>query len=249
MPCVCTYSRPRRRWPISKPAFNRPKRSVKAKVQTQIRKGKRVRISGYEYSKLVARDYHNLHNIGRLMLLQGTRLSEVMQARVEHVDLERGTWLIPKSKTNAGKRTLRLTAEARSIMAVRSAAAPAAWPFPGKKAGTQLVDVENAHQMVLKATGLAFVIYESRHTFATRFYERTRDVIALKDVLGHSSLRTIMKYVHIGQEHVHAAMMVYEAGLVPLNVGGAFGGATSTKKAQPAQTGDKNISPTNVRVN
>ena len=73
--------------------------------------------------------------------------------------------------------------------------------------------------------------------------------MALKDVLGHSSLRTIMKYVHIGQEHVDAAMKVYESGLVPLKVGGPFGGTTSPKKAQSEQTGDNDISPTNTGIN
>ena len=74
-------------------------------------------------------------------------------------------------------------------------------------------------------------------------------MIALKDVLGHSSLRTIMKYVHIGQKHVDAAMKIYESGFVPLKTGGPFGGTTSTKKAKPEQTGDNDISPTNIRLN
>jgi integrase len=158
--------------------------TVKSKEHVQVRGGKRVRVAGYEYSKLATRDYHDLHDLARLMLLQGPRPAEAMAARVEHVDLEEGTWFIPKSKSVAGKPTLRLTAEARSILGARIAAAPASgWLFPGKKTGTHLVDVENAHRAVLQATGLAFVLYDLRHTFVTRFYEQTKDVIALKDVL------------------------------------------------------------------
>jgi integrase len=58
----------------------------------------------------------------------------------------------------------------------------------------------NAHRAVLGYTGLSFVIYDLRHTFATRFYQTTKDVVALKEVLGHSSLRTVMKYVHVSAE-------------------------------------------------
>jgi integrase len=169
--------------------------------------------------------------VARLMILQGPRPSEVMAARVEHVDLEHGTWHIPKSKSAAGKRTLRLTAEARSILGARIASAPSSgWLFEGKKPGTHLLDVENAHQAVLEATGLAFVIYDWRHTFATRFYEATKDVVALKEILGHSNLRTIMKYVHVSRDHVDGAMRAYEASLCQ------SGANASAKNSKPALT-------------
>jgi integrase len=145
--------------------------TVKSKPHMQSRNGKRVPVAAYEYSKLAPREYRNLHDVGRLMLLQGPRPAEVMQARVDHVDLEQGTWFIPKSKSAAGKRTLRLTGEARSILAERVASAPqSGWLFEGKTSG-HLLSVENAHQSVLDATGQAFVLYDLRHTFATRFYQ------------------------------------------------------------------------------
>ena len=188
--------------------------TVKSKPHMQTRKGKRVPIAAYEYSKLSVREYRDLYDVGRLMALQGPRPAEVMAVRIEHVNLEQGTWSIPKSKSSAGKRTLRLTAEARSILAARVASASeSGWLFHGKKPGAHLLDVENAHQAVLGVTGLAFVLYDFRHTFATRFYQATKDVVALKEVLGHSNLRTIMKYVHVGQDHVDGAMKVFEATL------------------------------------
>ena len=205
--------------------------TVKSKAHTQTRNGKCVEVSAYEYSKLAAREYRDLYDVGRLMVLQGPRPAEVMQTRVEHVNLEEGTWFIPKSKSAAGKRTLRLTAEARSILATRVASATSSgWLFPGKKRGTHLTDVENAHKAVLDSKGLAFVLYDLRHTFATRFYQATKDVVALKEVLGHSNLRTIMKYVHVNREHVDGAMKIYEASLCQ------FGANASTKNAQSEAT-------------
>jgi hypothetical protein len=49
-----------------------------------------------------------------------------------------------------------------------------------------------------------------------RFYERTKDVMALKDMLRHANLRTIQKSVHINRDRVRGAMKVYEMGLVPV---------------------------------
>lgn len=204
---------------------------VKSKPHTQVRRGKKVSVSAYEYSKLTTREYRDLFDICRLMVLQGPRPAEVMQARAEHVDLERGTWQIPRSKSKAGERTLHLTAEARSILGRRVAAArQGGWLFEGRRPGTHLLDVENAHATVLEVAKLAFVIYDFRHTFATRFYEATRDVEALRKVLGHSNLRTIQKYVHIGQQHVDDAMKLFEASW------GQFGANATPEDAKTEQT-------------
>jgi integrase len=54
---------------------------------------------------------------------------------------------------------------------------------------------------------LAFVIYDFRHTFATRFTEATSgDVVALAPILGHANLRTVMRYVHVSREHRRTQM-------------------------------------------
>jgi site-specific recombinase XerD len=73
-----------------------------------------------------------------------------------------------------------------------------------------LVDTQH-HAAILDATGLAFVIYDFRHSFATQFYEDTHDMESLRKVLGHSNLRSIMKYVHVSQDHVDGAMKIFEA--------------------------------------
>ena len=97
-----------------------------------------------------------------------------MMARLEHVDLNHAEWLIAAGKSKAARRVLDLTPEARDIMDQRSmSAGTAGFLFRGRKRGTPLADVGNAHRRVLKAAGLAFVGYDFRHTFATRFPEAT----------------------------------------------------------------------------
>ena len=138
-----------------------------------------------------------------------------MAARVEHVDTARGEWLIAGGKSKAARRVVDLTPEARGIMEQRQmAAGPDGLLFRGRKNGTPLSDIENAHKRVLEASGLASVIYDFRHTFATRFAEATSgDVVALAAILGHANLRTVMRYVHVSREHRRTQMLRFvEAG-------------------------------------
>ena len=62
---------------------------------------------------------------------------------------------------------------------------------------------------MLATTGLKFVIYDFRHTFATRMAERGMDLATLAAILGHKGIRVVHRYVHITQSHQEAAMRRY----------------------------------------
>jgi integrase len=155
-----------------------------------------------------AQAYRNLHDLGRLMILQGPRPSEIMKARVEHVHLKSSEWEIPDGKSKAARRTLHLTPQAKAILEARiDAAGPDGWLFRGKERDAPLSSIENAHRKILVKSSLAFVVYDFRHTFATRFAEATGgDVVALAAILGHVNLRTVMRYVHVSREHQKVQM-------------------------------------------
>ena len=84
--------------------------------------------------------------------------------------------------------------------------------FPGKAPGSHLTKLNGSHNKVLKATGLRFVLYDLRHTFATRMAEAGMPLATLAAILGHSNLRSIMKYVHPSEADQHAAMLRYSSG-------------------------------------
>ena len=157
-----------------------------------------------------ARAFRALHDLGRIMLLQGARPTEVMQVHASQVDLEFGRWSIPESKSDAGRRTLKLVPEALSILATRISQTEASgWLFRGKSPSTPMKTVEHAHQKILKRTGFRFVLYDFRHTCATRWAERGMGIETIARLLGHANLRTVMRYVHLSQEHLDRSMLLY----------------------------------------
>jgi integrase len=179
-----------------------------------------------------AQRFPNLFDLARLMLNQDCRPDELMCLRQADVDIAKGQVHIRAGKTAAAKRTLKLTTESKLILARRMDRGT--WVFKGKKAGTHLTKLNSSHEKVLdsinscaacrrmlsehkdksctyrRAHVLEFVLYDFRHTFATRMVEAGCSLPALAAILGHSGLRMVMRYVHPQQEHKDAAMVRYE---------------------------------------
>jgi hypothetical protein len=53
------------------------------------------------------------------------------------------------------------------------------------------------------------VLYDFRHTCATRWAERGMGVETIARLLGHANLRTVMRYVHLSQEHLDRSLVLY----------------------------------------
>ena len=180
-----------------------------------------------------------LYDLGRLMINQGCRPEEILQLETVDVDLERSRLTIRDGKSRAARRQLKLAAESREICARRMLTAPSRWLFPGKLPGTRLAKLNGPHGRILdglavckcahrrmdhekgecscgcahftEASRLGFVIYDFRHTFATRAAESGMPVATLAAILGHADLRSVMKYVHVRQEAQDHAMEQFDA--------------------------------------
>lgn len=151
----------------------------------------------------------SLYDLGRLMILQGCRPNEILKLRRGDVDLSRGKMIVG-SKTEAGmNRELKLTPESLAILSMRMSRY-SNWLFPGEKREGHSCRLDQAHRRLLIRTGMSwFVLYDFRHTFATRMIEAGIDIVALKDILGHSNIKMTLRYVHLAQEHKDKAMDKY----------------------------------------
>lgn len=176
-----------------------------------------------ERTYLAAADLHPaLGDFARIMLNQGMRDSEILNLAAEDVDFESGKLRIVEGKTRAARRTLAMTAETKSILARRTKGQGYAfvhtrwhnkghWIFDPSRP-MDYRQILRAHNKALKACGLDFVLYSLRHTFATRFYDLTKDLAALQKILGHTKITTTMRYVNDGHERAFKAMELFELG-------------------------------------
>lgn len=148
-----------------------------------------------------------LHDFARLMLQQGMRPDELLTLSAAAVDLDAGTLRVVASKTSAGRRNLTLTAESRSILARRCVGlAPERRVFEVSASG-----LAKKHAAALTRSGVKCVLYDLRHTFATRMAQAGCDLATLAAILGHSSLRIVARYIHPTAQHQARAMRAYEA--------------------------------------
>jgi integrase len=157
----------------------------------------------------LASKHRDLYDLGRLMLNQGMRPEEVLALRKLDVNLDRGQLQIPSGKSTAARRTLDLTPESREILARRTAG-ESSWIFPApRKPGQHIGRLNNTHNTACSKAALSFVLYDLRHTFATRMAEAGVDLATLAAILGHGSIRIVQRYIHPTAEHKRAAMVKY----------------------------------------
>lgn len=162
-----------------------------------------------------AAKWPDLHDVGRLMLNQGMRPEEVTSLRKTDVDMDHGQVHIREGKSAAARRTLDLTTESKVILG-RRMPGPSQWIFPSKRNPDQrIARVNGQHDKVCadsRRAGIAlnFVLYDLRHTWATRMAQCGTDIPTLATMLGHNSIRIVQKYVHPTADHKKAPMLRYE---------------------------------------
>jgi len=76
-----------------------------------------------------------------------------------------------------------------------------------------MTQIWNAHKEALAASGIqpTFRLYDLRHTYGTRAVEAGMDVLTLMRLMGHASLHTTNRYVHLTPQHLERARKRMEA--------------------------------------
>lgn len=141
----------------------------------------------------------------RLLILTGARLREVLHARWEHVDFERGIIFLPDSKT--GKKPIFLNAAALVVLADLPRLDGSPHVFPGKKDGTPRNGLDRPWSAIRKAAGLdGLRIHDLRHSFASIGAGGGLGLPIIGKLLGHSQAATTQRYAHLANDPVRQAV-------------------------------------------
>lgn len=147
-----------------------------------------------------------LRHIVGLLLLTGARVRELLDARWEHVDVERRTWLIPTSKT--GKpRHVPLSKAALEIIEALPRFKDCPFLVPNPDTLKPFVSIKHSWQRAIKVAKLPGLrIHDLRHSAASFMVNSGVDLFAVGKVLGHASYQSTQRYAHLANDTLLAAV-------------------------------------------
>jgi excisionase family DNA binding protein len=158
-----------------------------------------------EETRLRAASAPHLRLIITGLLATGARISELMALRRSAVDLERRTILLTKTKSGRN-RVIPINAQLHEVLTALKARSKGERVFAGPE-GEPVASVRRAFVSACRRAGLKGVrMHDLRHTFATRLVRRGVDIITVRDLLGHSSVKLTERYTHSNEEQKREAV-------------------------------------------
>lgn len=140
----------------------------------------------------------------RLLILTGARLREILDAKWDYVDFERGMMHLPDSKT--GKKTLYLSAPALEVLANLPRVNGNPYLIAGEKPGAPRADLKKPWNAIRTAAGLEDVrIHDLRHSFASVGAGASLGLPVIGRLLGHSQPATTARYAHLDADPLRRA--------------------------------------------
>jgi integrase len=158
----------------------------------------------------------------RLLILTGARLREILHAKWEHVDFERGILFLSDSKT--GQKPVYLSAAALAILAGLPRLEANPYIIAGMKDGAPCADLKKPWAAVTKAASLGGVrIHDLRHSFASVGAGASLGLPIIGKLLGHTQAATTHRYAHLDADPVRRA-----AETIGATIATTMGGNSST---------------------
>lgn len=163
---------------------------------------------------VAASENKQLGNIVALLLLTGARKRELLDAKWEHVDLERKAWLIPTSKTGT-HRYVPLSKPAIAVIKGLPTYKDCPWLLPNPDTKKPFVSIKRAWDTARTSAGLSSLrIHDLRHSAASFMINSGVDLYAVGRILGHADHKSTMRYSHLANDTLLAAV---EAGAARMN--------------------------------
>ena len=135
----------------------------------------------------------------------GLRISELVNMKIADIDSKR---MVINVRQGKGKkdRIVMLSEKLRLLLReYYTMYQPKVWLFEGAQGNEySMRSISQVFQNCKKKAGINKKggIHSLRHSFATHLYESGTDLLSIKELLGHNSLRTTMGYTHVSKKHI-----------------------------------------------
>lgn len=134
------------------------------------------------------------------LLFTGARKQEALDAKWDHIDLDKGIWFIPMCKSGKSRHVI-LNSVAIGLLQQQSKLPDNPYIFPGKIHGKPLSNPQKAFKRILKVAGITDLrIHDLRHTHASIAINGGATLYEVQHLLGHSHAKTTMRYAHLSDE-------------------------------------------------
>lgn len=195
-------------WNIPNPAARRRLREPEGRVRwiTKAEAAALIRAAGKEYRAA------HLPDFIRLALHTGMRRGEMLGLEWRRVDLQAGLIYLEGTHTKSGKRrSIPLNMEARAALISRASfraehCPDSPWVFCNSE-GERIASIKHSFASACERAGiLDFRVHDLRHTCAAWLVSAGVPLPAVRDLLGHSTVKVTERYAHLAPENVRAAV-------------------------------------------
>jgi integrase/recombinase XerD len=138
----------------------------------------------------------------------GLRRSEVARLRIRDIDSARMTITVHQGKGNRDRVVMLSPLLLDTLRQYWHHQKPKEWLFPGRNPDQPISgnDIFMVFHNAVRRAGISKKVcpHSLRHSFATHLLESGTDLRTIQILLGHRSLKTTSRYLHVSQQHVRA---------------------------------------------
>jgi integrase len=165
-----------------------------------------------ESTKLISCCAEHLKPIVIFALNTGLRRGEIFDLKWQNVDLSNRIVSVVDTK-NGDTRRIPMNDVVHKLLSKLKSNITSAYVFPNAKGG-RYTSLKRSFSTALKLAGIEdFTFHDLRHSFASNLIMAGADLVTVKELLGHRSLRMTSRYLHLSQSHkLNAVQKLVENG-------------------------------------
>jgi integrase len=150
-----------------------------------------------------------LRTLVTVAIYAGPRRGELLKLRWANVDFDLNTIIFKETKTNKDRSVPMEPIVRAVLLELLERAGDAEYVFVNPDTGTRYTDVKKSFSAACRKAGITdFRFHDLRHTFGTRLADAGVDVVKIKELMGHASIVTTMRYIHATDRGKRGAITV-----------------------------------------